>query len=71
MSFVEILPSLKELDRSDKFKAMQFLMLELAREEHVNLLPPGEYPIWSPYSAYEAAEVLYKVLKEKTGVQYG
>ena len=71
MSLVEMLPSLKELDRSDKFKAMQFLMLELAQEEQVTLLPPGEYPIWSPYDAYEAAEVLYKVLKEETGVQYG
>ena len=62
MSLVEVLPSLRQLDRADKFKAMQFLMLELAQEEQVPLLPAGEYAIWSPYAAYAAADVLYEAL---------
>ena len=30
----------------------------------MELLPPGSYPIWSPYDAYEAAAILLKALAE-------
>lgn len=33
------------------------------------LLPPGEYPIWSPYDAHEAAAALMKALAEEEAAQ--
>ncbi len=63
MSLVELLPNLRELSRHDKFRALQFLLLDLAREDGVTLLEPGAiYPIWSPYNAFEAANIMLEEL---------
>jgi hypothetical protein len=35
MSLTELLPFLKDLDKLDKLKALQFLVNELAREEEL------------------------------------
>jgi hypothetical protein len=62
MSLTELLPFLKDLDKLDKLKALQFLVNELAREEE--LLHANEtYPIWSPFDSYDAAEILLNTLK--------
>lgn len=46
MSFIELVPAVKELERADKFRLMQFLLLKLAREEGMPLLTAdAEYPI--------------------------
>ncbi len=63
MTLIDLLPSLRELDRADKLRAMQFLIIELAREEGALLKPDMAYPIWSPYNAFEAANTLLDVLK--------
>jgi len=60
MSINELLPSLRDLDRADKFRAMQFLIHELAKEEA--LLNKTSYPVWSPYDSFEAANVLLEAL---------
>lgn len=62
-SFMELLPSLKELSRADKLRAMQFLVFELAKEEDVLLKPEMSYPVWSPHESFEAANVLLDALK--------
>ena len=62
MSFDELLPTLRELDRTDKLRAMQFLLLEIAKEEGALLNASGSYPIWSPYNAFEAANSLLEAL---------
>ena len=42
---------------------MQLLVFDLAREEGVALLQPDEdYPIWTPYNAFDAAATLLNVL---------
>ncbi len=65
MSLQELLPILRELPREDKLRAAQFLISEVAREEGVNLLEnDADYPIWSPYDAFDAADTLLKVLRE-------
>jgi hypothetical protein len=53
---------------------MQFLATELVKEEDANanfFVVNQEYPIWSPYSCSEAANVLMNLLatkqKEKNG----
>jgi hypothetical protein len=59
----ELILTLKELSRSDKFYVMQILISELAQQE-VDLIKPGQsYPVWSPYDAVEAADTMLKVLQ--------
>ena len=64
MSVNELLPVLRPLSRADKFRLMQFLVVELAAEENALIEPNAEYPIWSPYDAFEAAEKMLTKLSE-------
>lgn len=66
----ELLPKVQTLPKADKLRLMQFLVSELAREEGITLLQPNaEYPIWTPYNAFDAANILLNALKEE-GVTY-
>lgn len=63
MSATQLLSQLRQLSRIDKLHVMQFLVSELAQEES-DLLQPGlDYPVWSPYDAYSAAETMLQVLE--------
>ena len=45
---------------------MQFFVFELAREEGIALLQPDQdYPIWTPYDAFDAAKTLLNALEEE------
>ena len=62
----ELLSKVQALPRVDKLRLMQFLVFELAREEGVALLQPGEdFPMWTPYDAFDAASTLLNALKEE------
>lgn len=61
MSLSELLPAVQALPRIDKFRLVQELITELAKEEG---LPPGEYPVWSPYGSHEAAAILLQLLEQ-------
>ncbi len=63
MNITELLPQLRKLKRADKLYVMQFLVSELAQEESDLLRPGVNYPVWSPYDATEAANVMLKVLR--------
>ncbi len=63
MTFEELLPELKKLSRTDKFRTVQALVQELAVEDNV-ALPEGEYHIWSPIDAFGAADQLLAMLEE-------
>lgn len=66
MSLSDLLPSLHALPRAEKWRLVQILFTELAREEDVTLIEDGRsYLVWSPYNAFEAAETLLKVLAEE------
>ena len=66
MLVTELLPQVQTLPRADKLRLMQFLVFELAREESITLLQPDrDYPIWTPYDAFDAAETLLNVLGEE------
>ena len=55
---VELFPRLRELKRAEKLHVIQFLVSELAQDE-ASLIQPGlEYPVWSPYAAFDAANVM-------------
>ena len=68
MSLSELLPMVQTLPRADKMRLIQFLVVDLAREEGVPLVEVGTpYPIWSPYDAFGAAATLLKMLDEQPG----
>ena len=49
MSLTELYPNIKLLERADKLRLVQFLVVELAQEEGISLLRAGEeYPVWTP-----------------------
>lgn len=65
MTVVELLPQLQALPRVEKLRAMQFLIGEIAREEAISPFVPGaDYPVWSPYEAFDAAATLQNLLEQ-------
>jgi hypothetical protein len=62
MSLTELRPAVRALPRRDKYLLVQELIAELAQEEGI---PPGEYPIWSPYDAHDAAATLLQLLERE------
>ena len=64
MTVTELLPTLKNLSRADKLRIMQFLVIELAKEEDALLQPGATYTVWSPYNSHEAAHKLAELLEE-------
>jgi hypothetical protein len=60
----EVLIELRRLDRQDKLRAMQVLVTELAAEETGGLVHGGQYEVWSPTDAAEAAEALTRALEQ-------
>lgn len=65
MSVTELLPTLQKLSRAEKLRVMQFLILELAREENeASLEQEATYRIWSPLNSHEAAHKLAQLLEE-------
>jgi hypothetical protein len=65
MSLAELLPKLQELSRADQLRVIEFLAVQLSKQETIALLEHGQtYEVWSPYDAFEAANVLGKMLEE-------
>lgn len=64
MNETELFATLKNLSRADKLRIMQFLVLELAKEENISLQPGATYSIWSPYNSHEAAHKLADLLEQ-------
>ena len=38
---------------------------EEVTDAEVEMLPPGEYPFWTPYDCYEAAAMLMQAFEER------
>jgi len=62
MTITKLFPTLRNLDRADKLRVMQFLVAELAKDEEVLLAPQASYPVWSPHTAFDAADTLLATL---------
>lgn len=63
MVSAELIAALRGLSRSDKFYVMQFLISELAHQETELIQPNQAYPVWSPYDAVEAADMMLQALQ--------
>jgi hypothetical protein len=62
VSLTELLPAIHNLPRPDKYRLVQELIADLAQEEG---LAAGEYPVWFPYEAHEAAATLMQMLEQE------
>lgn len=66
MSIIEIIPALRALPRSEKFRLVRLLLDDLAEEDLLSGLKPGqEFPIYTPEFAPGAAAQLATLLKEQ------
>lgn len=62
----DLLPTLRNLSRADKIRAIKLLVDELAREEEIPSFVAGaSFPIWTPFDAFDAAEKLLEELKKE------
>ena len=65
MTITELIPSIQNLNRSEKIQLLQIIVNELAQEEQNSPLNNQEnYPIYSPLNAFEAADTLLQVLED-------
>ena len=63
MNAIELFPTLRNLNRVDKLKVMQFLVSELSRDEEPSLEPGATYSILSPLNSHAAAHQLAQLLE--------
>lgn len=69
MTINELYPTVKQLGRADKLRLMQWLVMELAREDDIPLFASdAEYPVWTPLNAFDAAETLLQMLDNHRAV---
>jgi len=62
MVLSELLTDLRKLNRADKLYVIQVLVSELSQQEADLIKADQSCPVWSPYDAFEAADVMLKVL---------
>lgn len=67
----QLISTLRELSRSDKYYIIQILISELAQQETDLIKPDQSYPVWSPYDADEAADTMLKVLQASKAQDHG
>lgn len=65
MSLTEVLPEVQALSRPDKIRLLHFLTKELERNESGLIEPDRAYPVWSPDTAFPAAEALLRALEDE------
>jgi hypothetical protein len=63
MVSAQLISTLRELSRADKLQIMQVLISDLAQQESDLIKPDQSYPVWSPYDADEAADIMLKALQ--------
>ncbi len=71
MTVEELYPALRELGKADKLKVIQFLASELEHQIEPRVLVEGEYPVWSPLNAVEAAQILQDAMEADRKARHG
>jgi hypothetical protein len=70
MVSTELVEQLRKLNRVDKLMVIQLLAGELANEE-TNLIKSGaSYPVWSPYDAVQAANIMLEALNADASLNH-
>ena len=66
MSMTELYSVVQALPRGEKLRLVQLLVAELARDEGICALQEGDqYPIWTPYDSFDAAQALLQALESE------
>jgi len=61
------MPDVQALSRIDKIRLMQALAQELDGDIGAWIEADKSYPVWSPFEAHAAADVLMKLLQQERG----
>jgi hypothetical protein len=65
MTLTQLIPTIHNLNRSDKIQLLQIIVNDLAEEEkNLGLKHNEDYPIYSPLNAFSAADTLLKLLAD-------
>ncbi|HWE92618.1 MAG TPA: hypothetical protein VG269_01475 [Tepidisphaeraceae bacterium] len=61
-ALTELIPEAKSLSRVDKLRLIQLLAEELAGDESGDVKADQSYAVWSPESAFDAADTMLQAL---------
>lgn len=61
----ELIPQAKSLSRIDQLRLIQLLAAELAGDEGSAIKASATYEVWSPDSAFGAADVMLQALADE------
>jgi hypothetical protein len=64
MSLAELIPLVNNLSQPDKLSLFKLLAAQIPGAELQTIFSASEYPVWSPYDATEAANVLIQMIQD-------
>ena len=64
MSLAELIPLVNNLNQSDKLSLFKLLAAQIPDPELQVIFSASEYPVWSPYGATEAAQILMQMIQD-------
>ena len=64
MSLTEIIPLVNNLSQLDKLSLFKLLAVQVPDAQLQAIFSASEYPIWSPYDATEAANILMQMIRD-------
>jgi hypothetical protein len=65
MSLSELIPLVNNLNQSDKLALFKLLAAQVPDAELQAIFSASEYPVWSPYDATEAANILMQMIQNE------
>jgi hypothetical protein len=65
MSLSELIPLVNNLSQSDKLSLFKLLATQVPDAELQVIFSASEYPVWSPYDAIEAANILMQMIQDE------
>jgi hypothetical protein len=65
MSLSELIPLVNNLNQSDKLSLFKLLAAQVPDAELQAIFSASEYPVWSPYDATEAANILMQMIQDE------
>jgi hypothetical protein len=64
MSLAEVISLVNNLNQSDKLSLFKLLSTQIPDAELQVIFSASEYPVWSPYDATEAADILMQMIQD-------
>ncbi|MEK0194783.1 MAG: hypothetical protein EAZ78_12680 [Oscillatoriales cyanobacterium] len=64
MSLAELIPLVNSLSQPDKLSLFKLLAVQIPKTELQVIFSASEYPVWSPYDATEAANILMQMIRD-------